>query len=158
MRIVQCPKCPSKIRTKNNRAKYCSDKCRLLGKRDSWNKFAQSHRKEKRDYHKNWYEKNKDRRTAQIKKYQSSPAGKKATQINGQRMRAKYPEKKQAREEVLKALRKGILTKKPCEVCSNPKSEAHHKDYSKPLEVEWLCRPHHKIADKKLKNELPKTA
>src|SRR4051812_39153823 len=41
------------------------------------------------------------------------------------------------------ALRKGVLTRQPCEVCGSEKSQAHHEDYSKPLEVRWLCRPHH---------------
>jgi hypothetical protein len=44
---------------------------------------------------------------------------------------------------VSRALRKGELTKKPCEVCGNPRAEAHHDDYKKPLEVIWLCVRHH---------------
>ena len=42
------------------------------------------------------------------------------------------------------ALKRGLLTKQPCEVCGNPKSEAHHDDYLRPLTVRWLCRLHHK--------------
>lgn len=40
--------------------------------------------------------------------------------------------------------RRGILIPKPCEVfgCTN-KSEKHHDDYNKPLEVRWICRKHH---------------
>lgn len=30
-----------------------------------------------------------------------------------------------------------------CEVCDAPDPEAHHDDYSKPLEVRWLCRACH---------------
>lgn len=48
-----------------------------------------------------------------------------------------------ARYEVRKALRNGILKKKPCEVCGNPVVEAHHNDYEKPLDVQWLCRECH---------------
>lgn len=55
----------------------------------------------------------------------------------------KYPEKRIARVTVGNAIRDGKLEKKPCEVCGSVKSEAHHEDYSKPLEVRWLCRQHH---------------
>lgn len=41
------------------------------------------------------------------------------------------------------AIRSGQLVKQPCQVCGDPKSQAHHDDYSKPLEVQWLCSKHH---------------
>jgi hypothetical protein len=53
------------------------------------------------------------------------------------------PEKVAAREAVQKAIRKGLLTEQPCEECG-AKAQAHHEDYSKPLDVIWLCPIHHK--------------
>jgi hypothetical protein len=55
----------------------------------------------------------------------------------------KSPEKYTARNRVAEALRKGVLTRLPCAICGCTKSEAHHKDYSKVLDVTWLCRKHH---------------
>lgn len=40
-------------------------------------------------------------------------------------------------------IRRGKVIKLPCQKCGDENSEAHHHDYDKPLEVEWLCRKHH---------------
>lgn len=39
-------------------------------------------------------------------------------------------------------LRRGKLTRQPCEGCGGH-AEMHHDDYDKPLEVRWLCRRCH---------------
>lgn len=41
------------------------------------------------------------------------------------------------------ARRRGYITVRPCEVCGNPKVEAHHDDYTKPYDIRWLCKRHH---------------
>jgi hypothetical protein len=63
--------------------------------------------------------------------------------------RAKHPEKYKARMNVSNALRAGRLVRKSCEYpgCENTKTEAHHRDYSKPLEVEWYCHHHHRVIE-----------
>lgn len=50
-----------------------------------------------------------------------------------------------ASTRVAKAIKRGELTRQPCEVCGDPKVDAHHDDYSKPLDVRWLCRKHHRL-------------
>jgi hypothetical protein len=57
--------------------------------------------------------------------------------------RAKYPEKYRARYLLRSAIVLGKIAKQPCEVCGELKVESHHDDYSKPLEVRWLCHQHH---------------
>lgn len=59
------------------------------------------------------------------------------------RQKERWPEKELARKAVRNALKRGQLKRTPCEKCGEPKSEGHHDDYSKPLEVRWLCRRHH---------------
>lgn len=42
------------------------------------------------------------------------------------------------------ALRKGEIQKQPCCVCgSTTRIHGHHEDYSRPLDVVWLCPLHH---------------
>ena len=48
-----------------------------------------------------------------------------------------------AREAVKRAVKSGKLIKQPCELCGNEPTQAHHDDYAKPLDVRWLCVPHH---------------
>ncbi len=57
----------------------------------------------------------------------------------------RYPEKVMAREQVYKAKKSGKLIPEPCEICgSEDIVQAHHRDYSKPLDVMWLCPNHHR--------------
>ena len=50
-----------------------------------------------------------------------------------------------AHNAVANALREGRLVRQPCEVCGRAEAvQAHHDDYSKPLDVHWLCMDHHK--------------
>jgi hypothetical protein len=51
--------------------------------------------------------------------------------------------KARAHCKVARAIRKGILNKQCCKICSNEKVEAHHPNYNEPLNVVWLCRQHH---------------
>lgn len=67
-----------------------------------------------------------------------------------ERTRKKYPERHLARRAVLRAIRVGRLIRQPCQVCGEANSEAHHENYSKALDVVWLCRPHHMEADRRL--------
>ena len=59
--------------------------------------------------------------------------------------RAANPAKYHVHCLVSRALKSGKLTKQPCEVCGKDKVEAHHDDYSKPLNVRWLCFLHHRM-------------
>lgn len=61
--------------------------------------------------------------------------------------RAAHPDRARARQAVNNAVRDGRLIKLPCETCGDPKSQGHHEDYSKPLEVRWLCLQHHRAAE-----------
>lgn len=47
-------------------------------------------------------------------------------------------------------LRKGKIKKEKCNVCNSVNSEMHHPDYSRPLEIVWLCRIHHLNLHKEL--------
>ena len=60
-----------------------------------------------------------------------------------ERYRKENPEKYEAHKKVQIALLMGWLTRQPCIKCDE-KADAHHEDYSKPLEIVWLCRAHHK--------------
>jgi len=53
------------------------------------------------------------------------------------------PVKRRAQSAVSNALRDGLLTKQPCHCCGSEAVEGHHPDYSRPLDVVWLCTAHH---------------
>lgn len=47
--------------------------------------------------------------------------------------------KRRARMAAKNAVRDGRLIRRPCEDCGAEPAQGHHEDYSKPLEVRWLC-------------------
>lgn len=61
----------------------------------------------------------------------------------------KYHEQRHAYNIIRSAFENGALVRGPCEVCGGPRTDAHHDDYSKPLEVRFLCRKHHGEAHSK---------
>ena len=48
-----------------------------------------------------------------------------------------------ARAKVQYALQRGLLVRLSCQICGQQKAQAHHEDYSRPLDVIWLCPQHH---------------
>lgn len=74
----------------------------------------------------------------------SRPERKEAQSDSQKRMKERNPEKTKARNAVSNAVRDGRLHKKPCKICGATKVQAHHHDYLKPLDVEWLCFKHHR--------------
>ena len=54
--------------------------------------------------------------------------------------------KEMVRARTRRAIAKGSLVPKPCEVCGDEEVEAHHPDYDcvdAHLVVQWLCKHHH---------------
>ena len=80
---------------------------------------------------------------AYVKAYRKRPGSAEKLYAYNQRSEIERPEKYKARIAVTTALQSGRLVRKPCSVCGNPKTDAHHPDYSRPLDVRWLCRKHH---------------
>ena len=62
-------------------------------------------------------------------------------------------EKIKAHEILNSAIKSGTVIRFPCKECGNVKVDAHHEDYSKPLDVIFLCRKHHLILHRRAKNK-----
>lgn len=89
---------------------------------------------------------NEPNRIASRKKYQQSEKGKLAHKKAMISYKERYPMKRASHIIVGNALRNGKLVKHDsCSECgSSTKIEGHHDDYTKPLELRWLCEKCHK--------------
>lgn len=106
-----------------------------------------NHLKANADYYKQ-YEKQRSslpHRVEARKAYAKTERGKLAAKKAHKNYIESFPLRRAAHIIVSNALKNGNLTKQPCFICGE-KAEAHHPDYSRPLDVVWLCSTHHKEA------------
>jgi hypothetical protein len=104
--------------------------------------YYQKNRAHFLELRKKWYKNNKEKKIDQQKKWR---------ELHRDVERKSYlkfcennPLKHTAYMKVLNAKRQGILKPQPCSGCgSTNRIQAHHTDYSKPLEVVWLCSKCH---------------
>lgn len=77
------------------------------------------------------------------------PERQKQIQRNSRKRGWAWDSKRAAQKKVRNAIDAGRIKRQPCEVCGSKRSHAHHHDYSKPLEVKWLCAIHHFASHRK---------
>ncbi len=118
---TKCNICSAPIRIKAGTLKKCR-KCKAI-------------------YARNWRNKNKTRLKKYIKNYYLLNKSKFSVYVS--RYNLKNKEKDMCHRRVSTSIRQGKLKSQPCEVCGNKKADAHHEDYSKPLDIKWVCRLHH---------------
>lgn len=96
-----------------------------------------------REYMRVWYWRNRDKvcETARATRERNLERIREYDRERGRRYGE--PEKESARRRVKWAIDSGALVREPCEVCGSIAVDGHHDDYSRPLEVRWLCKRHH---------------
>jgi hypothetical protein len=86
----------------------------------------------------------KNRERLLVEQRASYRASREQTLAYQQRYRTEHPERKRVRGAVERAVRSGKLQRQPCQVCGVEPAEAHHPNYDRALDVQWLCRSHHR--------------
>lgn len=118
-----CPKCNEEKSLKTgfwmvygrNYASYCKKCSRIFG------------RKSDKEYQRKKRSANPEKKLKENREY-----------------REKYPERYSAQKRISADIVSGKIKKQPCVICGIKPAYAHHEDYSKPLEIIWLCPSCHK--------------
>jgi hypothetical protein len=97
------------------------------------------------------YTKEREFRSLRRKEYMATTEGKDAHSRATTAWKEKNAVRRAAHVILGNAVKNGRVMKHPCWVCGEA-AEAHHPDYSRPLDVVWLCSAHHKQAHALVKN------
>lgn len=91
-----------------------------------------------------WYKRNKLASKIYHDKWKRTEAGIESKRRSNARREREQPWRGKAVRAVNNAIRDRRLFRGPCEVCgTTERVQGHHDDYSKPLDVRWLCFKHH---------------
>ena len=147
---------------------YYDTKCKECAKAYS-KRYAEEHAEHYKQYRKQryaenreedmlrskaWIEANREKHNAYCKKWNNNHADERIEYLR--QYRAENPDKYHATSKVNHLIEKGKLTKPmACEVCGKVgRVEAHHDDYSKPLDVVWCCKKcHYKLDEQRREKE-----
>ncbi len=137
---VTCRKCPAEFDLTASQAKNSDYRCAACRKAANRAHF-QAHKDERREYMRDYREANPEKHARWSLARRSTPEFKE----KWAKYVAENKEKKTARLAVMAAVRAGRLVRPAACACgSDLRVEAHHEDYAKPLDVEWLCRRCHR--------------
>ena len=78
VRPVKCEICGTVFETSHSQGKYCNDDCKRQGERASWRKYGRKNKQRRHNYHKDYYNKNKEQMIARIEAYNATEAGRQA--------------------------------------------------------------------------------
>ena len=81
--------------------------------------------------------------TARLKKYRQTTSKMAIVYKATSGWTKRNKDKTRAHQMLNYHMRKAHIPKLPCKICGDINAIAHHHDYSKPLDVVWLCRKHH---------------
>jgi len=115
-------------------------------------KLDVSARIEKKKQDPAWMAQERTRCREKQERYRKLGVAKQRTPEAARKWDRKNAHKKRAHGEANRAVKAGRIKKKTaCESCgaSGVRLEKHHPDYSKPLEVQWLCTKCHGITRRK---------
>lgn len=102
-----------------------------------------------RERQRKWQKKNRKNNPEKVKEYDkiSHKRRREKERVYARSYKKKVdPIKLSARTILNNAVRLGkIIKPNKCQNCENKKIQGHHPDYTKPLEVIWLCTKHHEL-------------
>lgn len=141
--LYQCKTCERELQAG---AFYASNQSRC---KDCVKKSVRENRTAKADYYRD-YDRKRYQEDPRVKqrhnRYRNSEKGKESFSRAREKWKANNPEKRAAQVEFGNAIRGGRVERETqCRLCgvTDEKMDAHHFDYSKPLEVTWLCHDCH---------------
>ena len=109
-------------------------------------KYYETHKDAYREWGKNWDESNREKRRELSRKSNKTEKRKIYSKEYRRKLKEENPLQLKAKDAANNAIRAGkIIKKEICEKCNQKTSlHKHHNDYTKPLEIEWLCASCHR--------------